>query len=70
MASDEITEKILKVLANADKPLSSAEIGKLSGLPANKISTKLKILAKDELINSPARCKYAVTEKGKKQLPP
>lgn len=67
IAPDEIS---LKILSNTEKSLSSAEIGKLADLPISKISAKLKILAKEELINSPARCKYSVAKKCKNQLPP
>lgn len=70
MVSDEISLKILKVLSGTEKPLSSAEIGKIINLPASKVSAKIKILTKDELVDSPARCKYKVTEKGKNQVPP
>lgn len=70
MAADEISLKILKILSKNEKPLSSGEISKLADIPASKVSNTLKNLAKEEFINSPARCKYSITKKGKDQLPP
>lgn len=58
--------EILKTLADSDVPLRSAEIAKAAGMETGEVSSRIKILKKQGLIESPVRCKYSITDEGKK----
>ena len=58
-------EKILSALAGMDGPSASKEIAAASGLESKSMSCQLKSLKNKGYIDSPARCKYAITEAGK-----
>ncbi len=61
-------KKILKALAGADKPWGSKEIAAATGIDAKTVSSRLTVLKKDGLIDSPVRCKYATTAAGRSLL--
>lgn len=52
----ENTEKVLQTLKNADKPLRSGEIAKLSGLDKKEVDKAMNKLKKEDKIQSPIRC--------------
>ena len=54
----DIKETILNVMREAGKPVSAAEIEKLSGLDRKDIDKAFKELKKEEAIVSPVRCKW------------
>ena len=58
-------EKILSALAGMDGPTASKKIAAVSGLESKSLSSQLKTLKNKGYIDSPARCKYAITEAGK-----
>ena len=49
-------DKILKVMAEAGKPLKAGEIVSLSGIEKKEADKIMKVLKKDEAIVSPKRC--------------
>lgn len=55
----ETTEKVLETLKNADKPLRSGEIVKLSGLDKKEVDKAMNQLKKEDKIVSPIRCCWA-----------
>lgn len=59
-------KQILAALANAVNPCGSKEIAAATGLEVKVISGQITTLKKQELVDSPVRCKYAATEAGKK----
>lgn len=64
----ELTEeqrKILAALSRSKEPCGSKEIAAAVGLEAKVISSQLTAMKKKGLVDSPVRCKYAVTSEGK-----
>ncbi len=53
-------DKVLDVLAKADKPLRPGDIVKLSGLEKTDVDKAIKELKASEKIYSPKRCFYDV----------
>ncbi len=58
-------ELVLKAVAAKDSPVSTKEISEATGLASKSVSCRIQSLKKKGLIESPARCKYEVTDKGK-----
>ena len=54
---------ILQTMRAAGKPLSAAEIAKVTGLDKKVVNRALALLKKDGDIVSPLRCKWEPTEK-------
>jgi len=54
----ETTEKILKAMADAGKPLKAGEIAEIIGLDKKEIDNAIKKLKKEEKIVSPKVCYY------------
>lgn len=54
----ETTEKILKAMADAGKPLKAGEIAEIIGLDKKEIDNAIKKLKKEEKIVSPRVCYY------------
>ncbi len=61
-------KKILEALAGADAPWGSKDIVAATGLDKKLVSNKIAAMKKAGLVDSPVRCKYGVTEAGKKAL--
>ena len=61
-------KKVLSVLAKAKEPMSNKQVAELSALESKKVSSTMNALKKEGLVDSPARCKYAITPSGKKAL--
>jgi DNA-binding MarR family transcriptional regulator len=58
-------EKILSALAGMAEPSAAKEIAAVSGLESKSMSSQLKSLKNKGYIDSPVRCKYAITVAGK-----
>lgn len=54
---------ILQTMRAAGKPLSAADIAKVTGLDKKVVTQALALLKKDGDIVSPLRCKWEPTEK-------
>jgi len=69
--TDTLTEpqrQLLKALADHREACGSKELAAVSGLEAKQINSQLSALKKKGLIASPARCKYEITQEGKKAI--
>lgn len=56
---------ILKALDSMSEPVACKEIAAAVGQESKKVSCKLTSLKKKGYIQSPARCKYEITDDGK-----
>ena len=61
-------KKILEALAGAEAPWGSKDIVAATGLDKKLVSTKIAAMKKAGLVDSPVRCKYGVTEAGRKAI--
>jgi len=64
----ELTEeqkKILTAMAGQNEPCACKEIAAASGMESKALSCKLTALKNKGYIDSPARCKYAITAAGR-----
>lgn len=59
---------VLESLASANEPCGSKDIAATTGMESKKVSCQLTALKKKGLIHSPVRCKYEITQEGKKAL--
>ncbi|SDP58999.1 winged helix-turn-helix domain-containing protein [Desulforhopalus singaporensis] len=64
--SDE--KKILQALADAQKPCGNKDLAEVTGLDKKVVSKHVAAMKKQGLVDSPVRCKYGITENGKKSL--
>lgn len=51
-------EKVLEMMKKVGKPLSGGELEKLTGLDKSEIDKAMNQLKKEDLIESPIRCKW------------
>ena len=65
---DESKKKILAALSKMKEPANTKMLSEATKLPTSTISGKLRSLKTKGFIESPARCKYAITDTGKKEL--
>lgn len=61
-------KKVLSVLAKVKEPVSNKQVAQQADLESKKVSSTMSALKKEGLVDSPARCKYAITPSGKKAL--
>ncbi len=61
-------KKILEALAGSDAPCGSKDIVSATGLDKKVVSNKIAALKKAGLVDSPVRCKYGVTDAGRKAI--
>ncbi len=54
------TDKIIKTLSDAGKPLRPGKIAELSGIEKKEVDKAIKALKLEEKIYSPKRCFYDV----------
>lgn len=54
----DITEIVLKAMAEAGKPLKGGEIATLTGIDKKEVDKAIKTLRKEEKIYSPKNCYY------------
>ncbi len=61
-------QKILSAMAAKAEPCGCKDIASDCDMESKSVSCKLKTLKSRGYIDSPARCKYAITEAGKTAL--
>ncbi len=61
-------EKILKAVAQADGPVATKDIAEATGIPSKSVSCRISALKKKGFLESPARCKYQITDAGKQAI--
>ncbi len=61
-------KKVLGALAKGDGPMTNKQIAGSSGLESKEVSAVVKSLKELGLVDSPARCKYGLTDTGRKEL--
>ena len=54
----EIKEIVLKTLKESKAPMKAGEIAEKSGQDKAAVDKAIKVLVKDELVDSPQRCFY------------
>lgn len=54
----DVTEIVLKAMAEAGKPLKGGEISTLTGIDKKEVDKAIKTLRKEEKIYSPKNCYY------------
>jgi predicted transcriptional regulator len=59
-------EMILDALARMTEPASGKDVAGESGVDAKVVSKKMKDLKTHGFVDSPVRCKYAITDLGRK----
>ncbi len=59
---------VLKALAKSKDPSGSKDIAAASGLEPKQVSCQITALKKKGFVSSPVRCKYEITQEGKKAL--
>ena len=62
---DDDHKLILNALATMGDPASGKEIAGAVGLDAKLVGNKIKKLKSKGFVDSPVRCKYAITDLGK-----
>ena len=60
--------KILKAVAEMDGPVATKDISEATGMPSKSISCRISALKKKGFIESPARCKYQITDAGRQAI--
>ncbi len=65
---DEGQKKVLAVLNEMGKPLAPKQIAEAAGMESKEVSAKIKVLKKLGYVDSPVRCKYAITDTGKASI--
>ena len=60
--------QVLEAVAQSPEACGSKEIAAATGLEAKQVSSQITALKTKGYVVSPARCKYAITEQGKKML--
>lgn len=64
----ETQRQVLEALANTSEACGSKELAAATGLESKQVSCQLTALKNKGLVDSPIRCKYAITEQGKSIL--
>jgi predicted transcriptional regulator len=67
----ELTEEqkeVLSALATSPEPCGSKDIAAVTSLESKQVSCRITALKKKGYVASPARCKYEITEEGRKAL--
>lgn len=65
--SDDQT-KVLKAFAATSEACGSKVIAEAAGMESKQVSKHITALKKKGLVNSPVRCKYAITTEGKQAI--
>jgi predicted transcriptional regulator len=66
--ADADVKKILKAMASDSGPWANKQVAEKAGLDAKVVSGLMGKLKKQGLVDSPVRCKYAITDAGKAEL--
>jgi predicted transcriptional regulator len=64
-ALSEEQKQILEAMADRPEPCGAKDIAAATGLEAKAISCRITAMKKKGLIDSPVRCKYAITDDGR-----
>lgn len=59
---------VLEAIAKSKEACGSKDIAVASGLEPKQVSCQITALKKKGYVDSPARCKYAITSQGKKAV--
>lgn len=62
------TKQLLEALAQCDAPCGNKDIAEATGIDKKMISKEITALKKKGLVDSPVRCKYAITIEGRSSL--
>ncbi len=65
--SDE-QKQVLAAMEKCDGPCASKDIAAATGLESKQVSCRITALKKKGYVDSPVRCKYAITTEGKSAL--
>jgi DNA-binding MarR family transcriptional regulator len=57
-------KKILEAFKSLNKPVGTKDIAEATGLDKKLVSSTITKLKKDNLLDSPVRCKYGITGDG------
>lgn len=57
-------KKILEAFKNAEKPAGAKDIAEATGIDKKLVSSTITKLKKENLLDSPVRCKYGITGDG------
>jgi len=68
MIMEEDQVKILKALNTLTEPAGCKVIGEAADMPWRSVMAKLRGLKKEELVESPEKGKYIISEKGKQSI--
>lgn len=61
-------KQVLAAMAQCDGPCAGKDIAAATGLESKKVSARITALKKKGYVESPVRCKYQVTDEGRKAL--
>ena len=61
-------KKILMAMAEMEGPVASRDIAGATGIPSKSLSCRIRSLKTKGLLESPARCKYEITEAGRQLI--
>ncbi len=61
-------KKILEALAKVSEPVATKDIAEATGIPSKSVSCRLRSLKNKGYIESPARCKYSITDTGRSEV--
>lgn len=64
----EAGRKVLKALADSPAPQAPKQIAATVGLDGKLVGDAIKALKDQGLVDSPVRCKYAITDSGRGQI--
>lgn len=67
-SADADVKTILKTMASDPGPWANKQVAEKAGLEAKAVSGLMGKLKKQGLVDSPVRCKYAITDAGKAEL--
>lgn len=65
---DDVQKNVLKTLVGFEKPAGNKDIAQAAGLDSKEVTKAIKSLKAQGLVNSPVRCKYAVTPEGASEV--
>jgi len=65
---DDVQKKVLQALAGFDAPAGNKDLSRAVGLDGKEVTKAIKDLKMKGLVDSPVRCKYAVTPAGKTEM--
>ena len=65
---DDEGRKVLETLASMEGPATGKQVATAAGLDSKLVSARIKTLRTKGFIDSPVRCKYTVTDLGRKHI--